>query len=391
MSEKILFVDDEQNILSGFERSFRKDFNLDTAITGMEGISAIKLHGPYAVVVSDMRMPGMDGIQFLSRVKEISPDTVRIMLTGNADIQTAIDAVNEGNIFRFLNKPCPTELMLQTLQAALEQYRLIRAEKDLLEKTLNGSIQMLTEILAMLNPTAFGRANRVRHLVRQIANELTVPNGWQVELAAMLSQIGFITIPEETLCKVYKGQSLSIEEYRLLQSHPQVGRDLVSLIPRLEPVAKIIAYQEKHYDGGGSPQDNVKGDEIPLGARILHAALDFDKLIEGKMGHIEAIEELEKRNNRYDPNVIQSLKLTIQPTIHFETKQVRLSELRPGMKIGQEITTTFGYPLVDIGHVVTAAFCVRLRNFVESGMINEPFTVQVPVKAPDKMKEDPNL
>jgi DNA-binding NtrC family response regulator len=159
MIEKILLVDDDHNILDGYRRSLSREFLMETALGGQQALELAAQHGPYAVVVSDMRMPGMDGIQLLSKIKAQSPDTVRVMLTGNADMDTAINAINEGSIFRFLNKPCSKETMGRTLTAALVQYRLVTAEKQLLEQTLSGSIQVLTEVLSLVNPAAFSRAS----------------------------------------------------------------------------------------------------------------------------------------------------------------------------------------------------------------------------------------
>src|SRR5689334_22713738 len=127
MSIKILCVDDDPNILQGYKRAFRRDFEIHIAEGGIEGLAMIENEGPFAVVVSDMRMPVMDGIQFLIRVRELAPQSVRMMLTGNADQQTAIDAVNQGNIFRFMTKPCPPDVMATMLNAGIEQYRLITA------------------------------------------------------------------------------------------------------------------------------------------------------------------------------------------------------------------------------------------------------------------------
>ena len=157
MSEKILFVDDEPGVLEGFRRLLHKEFLLDTAGSGREGLAAIASAGddPYAVIVSDMRMPGMDGVQFLSRVRITSGDSVRIALTGYADIQAASNAVNEGAIFRFLTKPCEKEVLAKALTAALIQHRLVIAEKGLLEKTLRGSVKVLTDVLSLVNPAGF--------------------------------------------------------------------------------------------------------------------------------------------------------------------------------------------------------------------------------------------
>ena len=187
MNNKVMCVDDDQNILSGYKRQLRKDFEIETALGGEEGIEMMMSKGPFAVIVSDMRMPGMNGKQFLARVRASNPNTVRIMLTGNADMQMAIDAVNEGNIFRFLTKPCQPEALTKSLAAGIKQYQLIMAEQELLKNTLTGSIKILVEILSMVNPVAFGQASRIRKYVRHIGKEMHLPNLWQYEIAATLS------------------------------------------------------------------------------------------------------------------------------------------------------------------------------------------------------------
>ena len=132
MNEKILCVDDEPNILEAYRRTLRKRFELDVACGGEEALQAIAQRGPYAVLVADMRMPGMNGVELLAKVRQIAPLTVRMMLTGNTDLQTAIDAVNQGHIFRFLTKPCSPEDFANALEAGLEQHRLLTAERQLL-------------------------------------------------------------------------------------------------------------------------------------------------------------------------------------------------------------------------------------------------------------------
>lgn len=382
MDEKILFVDDDPNILSAYHRQFRKQFTIETALGGELGLAAIANHGPYGVIVADMRMPGMNGVQFLSKVKHITPHSVRIMLTGNADQQTAIDAVNEGNIFRFLTKPCPPDTMFNALAAGIEQYRLITAEKELLEKTLRGSIKVLTDVLTLVNPTAFGRASRVRSLVSRLSADLNVDKAWQMEIAAMLSQLGCITIPEEILVKVYNGISLSEKEFQIFNAHPQIGCDLIVNIPRLETIAPIIAYQEKHFDGTGVPCDARCGREIPLGSRILKLSLDFDSLITSGRTNTEALDVIRKRKGWYDQTIVESLERVLAAEIKYEVKSeiksVKVHELTPHMTIAEDIKTISGELLIAKGHEVTPLLRMRLNNWVQMKRIQEKIKVFVP-------------
>lgn len=379
MTEKILCVDDEPNVLNAYQRALRKEFQIETALGGAPGLAAIDGQGPYAVIVTDMRMPGMDGIQFLAKVKEKSPESVRIMLTGNADQQTAIDAVNEGNIFRFLTKPCPPEVLAKALKAGLHQYHLVMAEKELLEKTLRSSIQVLTDILSLVNPTAFGRASRVQRLVRELAAKLQIENAWQTEIAAMLSQVGCITVPEEILMKVYRGASLTADELHLMQSHPQIGHNLINHIPRLEPVAEIIAYQEKRFNGAGLPHDDKHGLEIPLGARILKLALDFDKLLESKIHNLEAIKEIQRRGDWYDPYLVDALKVIVTDGLTYEPQSVSSHALALGMILAADVVTKNGLLLIANGQEVTSSLYLRVQNYADREMIIDSIKVLVPV------------
>jgi len=234
MTEKILLVDDELNILQSMQRQLRKRFEIVIAESGDEALTALKTKGPFAVIVSDMRMPGMDGVQLLSRVKDSFPDTVRIMLTGNADQETASEAVNAGQIFRFLSKPCSTAVLATSLALAVRQHNLLTAEKELLNETVKGSIMVMAELLSLSNATAFSSGYRIKPMVTQIAKDLGLKGLWQYEVAALMSQIGCITLPGDVLHKLHAGIILSEEEQRMYENHPKVGSKLIRKIPRLE-------------------------------------------------------------------------------------------------------------------------------------------------------------
>jgi HD-GYP domain-containing protein (c-di-GMP phosphodiesterase class II) len=232
------------------------------------------------------------------------------MLTG-ADHKTAIEAVNEGHVFRFLTKPCPQETLELALEGALLQYRLVTAERALLSGTLMGAVKILTDVLSTVRPVAFGRTERVRILVRRLSKELIPDRLWQAELAAMLSQVGCVAIPEELLARAYAGGPLSRAEARLYEGHPQVGHKLVAHVPRLQQVAEIILQQNKQFDGGGTPEDGVSGEGIPMEARILKVALDFDSLTSRGLSLRHALAEMSSRKTAYDKPVLDVLKRQI--------------------------------------------------------------------------------
>ncbi|MFQ5491871.1 MAG: HD domain-containing phosphohydrolase [Phycisphaerae bacterium] len=375
MSRRVLCVDDEPNVLQAYRRGLRKLFDIETAPGGPEGLEMIESHGPFAVVVSDMRMPGMDGVQFLASVKQKAPNSVRMMLTGNADQATAIQAVNEGNIFRFLTKPCPPEDLAKALDAGIEQYHLVTAEKELLGKTLKGSIKVLNDVLSLANPVAFGHASRVRDLVSRLCKEMSVERAWECEVAAMLSQIGCVTIPPDTLDKVYHGKTLSSGETDMIQAHPEIGRGLVANIPRLGGVSQIIAYQHKCFDGSGWPDDQIKETDIPLGARILKVALDYDAAQWGGHDEIDALMQLAGHLQWYDPEVLAALRAVVGIQEELIRAEIALKELLPGMLLADDVSTGEGMVVVAKGQEVTPALCQRIRNFSRHRRINEPILV----------------
>lgn len=390
MGEKILFVDDDPNILAAYRRSLRKAFDLETALSGYEGLKAIDQSGPFAVIVSDMRMPGMDGVQFLAKAETLAPDSVRMMLTGNADQKTATDAVNTGHIFRFISKPCSPDFFAAALDSGIRQYRLITAEKELLEKTLKGSIKVLAGVLAMASPIAFGRASRVTRLAVRMANQMQLEDAWQLEVATMLSQIGCVTLPEETLAKVYQGAPLTAGETLMFEAHPKSGSELIANIPRLELVAEIIASQNRRFDGSGQVGDFLRGEDIPFGARVLKLLLDYDSLTVGGADPARALDELKGRKGFYDPSLIDVLHTLIHGQPHHISRAVKLNELTPNMILDQDLMTVSGMLIVAKGQEVTRSLCARLKNFAHLGDgISEPIRIIIPESTQTQDHEAP--
>ena len=374
MAEKILLVDDDSNILEGYRRSLSREFLMETAEGGPQALALATDRGPYAVVISDMRMPGMDGIQLLSRIKTLSPDTIRVMLTGNADTETAINAINEGSIFRFLNKPCAKEMMAKTVTAALVQYRLVTAEKHLLEQTLSGALQVLTEVLSLVNPAAFSRAERARRYIHHIVTAMNLGNPWQYEIAAMLSQLGCVTLAPETIEAVYSGLELTPNEQAQYDAHPSVAHALLSKIPRLEAIAWMIEHQNRPV---------VKADDsgmadMRLGAEILRLVLAYEQAIHKGASRTEAAHQLARQNTNFSPEFFRAL-VTLDPNAEGgETRRCRIEELSPGMIIQQEVQTYAGTLLVSKGQEVTPTVIFKLKNFHARKTIGPEVMVSMP-------------
>jgi response regulator RpfG family c-di-GMP phosphodiesterase len=377
MSDKILCIDDDANILAAYERNLRRRFSIETALGGDEGLSIVRQKGPYAVVVADMKMPGMNGIELLAQIRRIAPTTIRIMLTGNADQQTAIDAVNKGNIFRFLTKPCTPEMLALALDAGLEQYRLISAERELLEKTLGGSVKILTEILSMVEPQIFGRSQMLRDYVRTLAPALHIGQVWEMEVAAMLCQIGYVTIPAAIIQKDRSGLALTPAEKQVLTRIPEIGSKLLANIPRLESVARLVLYQNKYYDGSGFPQDAVAGEAIPLGARMLKFLSDLIQQEIGGTSRVEALEKMKARPGAYDPEIVEAAftTLVLDPRIKSSGNALKVKELVVGQMLLSAVETLAGVLIVPAGTEISPMLLAKLNNFAELGGVKEPIYV----------------
>ena len=392
-SEKILFVDDEQNILTSFKRQFRKLYSVETAQSGQKGLETIASDGPFAVIVADMQMPEMTGIQFLTKAKDIAPDTVRMMLTGNQNQDTAMKAVNEGNIFRFLTKPCPPESLTKALEAGIEQYRLITAEKELKEKTLKGSIRVLIDLLSMIDPETFSCANRVRNNIKRVCEFLKIGNSWELELAAMLSPIGLTTIPIELRNKIRTGKELTSKEQDVANSLPEIGHRLISNIPRLENVAQIILYQNKLFNGEGVPHNNISGKNIPLGARVLKVVTDIDVFeISADSSFTDqsqalndsrmlAFGQMKSRHGWYDSVILDAAIHALSPGAVDGDKvsvpmEISFKDLSIGDMLMSNVITSDNRMLLTAGNQISGTFLERLQNYANLVGIKEPILIR---------------
>jgi response regulator RpfG family c-di-GMP phosphodiesterase len=383
MADKILCVDDELSILSAYQRGLRKLVDVDIAQGGDAGLQALGAGNKYAVIVSDMNMPGMNGIQFLAKARELAPDSVRMMLTGANDLGTAMSAVNEGNIFRFLTKPCAPELLAKSIEAGIRQYRLVTAERELLEKTLSGCIGVLTEILSLVDPEAFGRADSLRGDIRLLARQLKVADAWELEVAAMLAQIGYVTIPPVVTLKAKTGRPLSDVESDMLQRVPEIGSMLLANIPRLESVAHIVLYINKRFDGTGFPPDSTKGETIPLGSRILRFLFDLADLEHRGNTRLPALAMLGSQSGHYDTQVIEAANACLNhPAASAKCtapviKSLPFAKLRAGQILRSDIKTGEGQLLIAAGNTITAPMLERLSNFSRITNIEEPILVEL--------------
>lgn len=381
---KILMVDDEPNVLSGYRRTIGRAYNLITANSGQEALDILDQQGPFSVVITDMRMPEMDGVNFLLNAREKHKNSVYVMLTGNADQQTAIDAINQGQIFRFLNKPCPPETLDHTIRACIDQYNLIHAEAQLLKNTLTGTVKLLVEAVMVSDHTIGVAVKSVRDRVQQLSKHLGVGSDWRLPLAGSLFLVGSIAVPRT------KEMSLFSDKY--LTMCAESGSNLLQHIPRLEEIGQIIARQRVHEEMPRTISMDNPESRIVIGAQLLRFAFDWYR--ETSLCEDDPIEGLRKLGAQvavYDARLFDAAQEIVsdgeaRPEIvgvasHPET--ISVFELVPGMFTKQEVKTSAGHVLITTDQQLTTMMIERLQGFAKAGLAEREILV-LPLLNPGK-------
>jgi response regulator RpfG family c-di-GMP phosphodiesterase len=383
----VLLVDDEQKILSSLTREL---FELEicdvvTAQSGPEGLEVLKNTPNVMVIISDYHMPGMDGIRFLGEAQKISPHSTRIMLTGAADLEMAIQAINVGRIFRFLIKPCSGEILISTIKAGIRQYLLITGEKELLQKTLNGSIKIMIDLLSALNPEIFLQASRLRDMAAKMAIELQLENTWEIDISALLCRIGSVAVPQEIINKWMQGYLLEDMEKQMIQSIPQVGESLIRNLPRFENVARGIGCQNNTFIRTEKGLGVLSGEQIPIIGRILKIIIDYDRYFELIQDTQKAFKELMDHARDYDPKLLAIFKekvLEFQAEIERKPgkiiqseRKVNIEDLKPGMILKRNVIDKNGRLVVARGTVITDILRLRLGNYYWYQAITDPLVI----------------
>lgn len=377
----VLCVDDEQNVVDSLQLNLRKHFKVQIALSGAAGLEALRREPDIAVVLSDMRMPEMDGAKFLAEVKNVAPTAVRILLTGYSDIEAAMRAVNEGQIFRFLTKPCAPDHLLATLSAGVEQHRLITAERVLLQNTLLGSVRAIVEILALSNPMALGRAMRIRDTVRALAAELRLEQPWRVEFAALLSQLGSVSLPDETVRKLYDGDAIDDAERAKLLDNMDTTNRILSNIPRLESVTDLLQVLQAH-----TAQKNPQPGATDPAAGVLLTAIDVDTLEAQGFDVAETLRALDKKPEVYGAATLQALRRVKAAPGELQTSTTTLDELVDGMVLCEDLETANGVVILPRGFAINRSSREHIANFAaELGNVSIKVRTRSPASLADEL------
>lgn len=416
----VLCVDDEANILSALKRLFRlAGYRILTATSGQEGLSIVEQEGGSVdLILSDMRMPEMDGAAFLAAVRSRWPDIPRILLTGYADMESTVAAINEGQIYRYISKPWNDSEVLLIARDALERKALER-EKARLEaltqrqneelKALNAgleetvakrtaelrgaheklkrsfltSIQVFANLIELRAGQMAGHSSRVADLTRRLVLKLGLGDKERqdVFLAALLHDIGKIGLPDALLEKA--PPQMTGDEFALWRRHPIKGEQALMALEELQGAAAIIRAHHERFDGTGYP-DALSGMTIPLGARILAVVNEFDGLMSGlltgtRMSETDARQFiLKSRGKRYDPAVVDAFLGATGGAASVEVKDIELvsRELRPGMVLAQNVVSKEGVVLLTTGYALTEHLIHQLREYENAENYKLTFHVQ---------------
>jgi CheY-like chemotaxis protein len=355
---EVLCVDDEPRVLEGLRLTLRRGFDVTLAASGAQGLAALEQKPGIAVVISDMRMPVMDGAAFLTKVRDRAPDAIRILLTGELGRDAAVAAVNEGQVFRFLTKPCAPEKLLAAMDAALRQRQLITAEKVLLQETVLGCIKALVDILSIVNPAAFGRGSRLKRKAMDLAAAAGMEPSWELEAAALLSQIGYVSLPGDLVEKALGGSVLNAEETQLFSEAPKVAGSLLERIPRLENVAAIVSYATRVRGADEAPP------AIASSVAVLRNVLDLDALLSHGESIETAIATLRARAGSKHAELVNILASQQGMTgLVPLLKELLLRDVVPGMILLDDLRNESGTLLVSHGYEISQSFIDRMRNF----------------------------
>ncbi len=367
-------IDDDRDILASYQVNFRKDLIVRIAENAVQAIEALEAEDDIGVIVSDYKMPDIDGVSLLKMLKQLYPDPIRIMITGYADLKTAINAVNEGSIFRFLTKPIPTPEFKTILQDALIQYNLKKNEKELLNNTLKGTLKLLIDLISLSLPQTLNPGTRSRAIARRIAQKMGIEEIWELEVASLLSYIGMLLLPHEIIEKKSRSVELSPSEKQIFRTHPELGSKLLKNIPRFENIANAILYQDENF--ASRDDAHRKNDNIPLYSRIIRVANDYAYHLDSGNSPLEAYDNMLETYYYYDPEVLEILLSEVVGIDNSrKIKQLKLSELKSGMVTAKAIKDERDTVLLAKDKEISEPLLVRLNQVSKIRNIIEPILV----------------
>lgn len=318
---KILIVDDEEDNLALLHRTLRLHYDIVRTTSAADALNILK-ENSIDIILSDHKMPEMDGVEFLKKSNDIKPSCVRLLVTAYSDTKILIDAINDAKIFRYVKKPWEPSELLMIVESAVEYYQLKQDNDKLvydLKELFSGTVNSIIETLDAKDSFTLGRSRRVTYFALNMANYLNLPNeeSGKLELAGLLHDIGMIGVGEETLNKT---GTLSPDDVEAIKKHVMYGVKILEDIKQLREVVEIIKHHHERFDGSGYP-NGISGDAIPLNSRIIAVADAYDGMVSkrsyrDRLGHEAALKSIENQaGHQFDPLVVQAFKATISDAL----------------------------------------------------------------------------
>lgn len=380
----ILVVDDAPDQVALLVDLLKGLYRVQVATTGSKALGLIDGGSRPDLLLLDVMLPDMEGFELCRDLKG-RPETREIpilFLTAKSELADEARGFAAGAA-DYITKPFSAALVLARVRTHLEQRRLLDAERSLLEQTLKSAMAVILEMLSMSDPLAWPWNQRLAELAEKVARQLGHAEPWMVSLAAVLSRVGTLAVPEPVLVKVRAKSLLNSEEREAYQRIPEIGFQLLRKIPRLEEVAEMVHYAQKNFNGTGFPKDGLAGEDIPIGARILRVCTDFLPAEPSRDDPRKRVLEMLTRISSYDTEVLFALKDVVEEGFfddlaapaEAEDRSLSISELREGMVLAESVDTHEGQVLLRAGTELKAAHIEKLANFALIGAI--PGQVQV--------------
>ena len=381
--QTILVVDDITENIDVLNGILSRDYKIKVALNGEKALKIVKSGKHPDLILLDIMMPGMDGYEVCRRLKDI-PATKNIpviFVTAKGEIEDETKGFELGAV-DYIVKPVSPSIVRARVKTHLELKNSRQHIEQLLSKTLLGSIKLLTDILAIVNPRRFSQAARLKRYAHDLAVQLGLPDVWRIEIAALLSQIGIVTIPTQILDKVEKEISLSAQERDLYATYPSMGHDLLENIPRMESVAEMISHQQDTFSVSSTSSNPLDWDIEDLGGQILKVVIDYDRLIVKHNNPKSAILGLRNRGGLYPPFLLDALLESKSEIINRKTDEealpetlVKVSDLRSGMILEDDIKTEDGAVIIVKGNEISDNILSLIKRFTKHRKIVEPIRI----------------
>jgi CheY-like chemotaxis protein len=359
MTHKVLLVDDDAKLLSSLKRNLCFDYDLTIAESGQQALDRLSAHEQFSVIVTDMRMPHMDGIQFIEEARRVAPNSVYLMLTGNQDIQTAMKAVNDGQVFRFLNKPCEVAEIKRALDAALKQYSLMHAEKELLQKTFVGAVNVLSDVLDSLRPDVVQQSHRVDSVMRACEEGLGFCGNWEYRMAARLGLVGLVLQPPNEQERFQKLGPADPESQHLFDEILMTSARMIERIPRLNSVVAIL--RAPQITDGAVGLADIEHTTPALGGLLLRVATYWTNLTSTGSAPLAALDELREAFPDMPLQIVEALLALECEQTYARPLKLSVENLTEGMVLYDDVHSDDGAVLLRKGRRLTTAAIEKLR------------------------------